>query len=477
MSFNQNKKTSIQIDNQELRTELNAQLAENTKKTPWVAVNQFPIISPEANDTGRIQRAVDSITNGIVWFDGLYTLGNITLKSNISLMATANTILSFVSGSTGFNIDNLTNISFYDFEMDGIQQGAGNVYMIKGNNVTNLVIERCHFKNGKNGVFISNVVNGRIEKCTGHDFTEWAFYVNGCDGFKYIGNVGYNCFDGLKIAGNDAPNPITTIKNVEVANNYCYNNTRDGFDIASNNVENLSIHDNQFVGNTLNGIDCKIVYQGSYMRDVQIYGNQCLNNLNTQINIQTEITGVTTERVYVFNNNCLSPDITTTNGIRVQGLDKQCEIFDNKITKSLYGIRFVDSSKSEIHRNVIRDAARGVFGELQILSSVDANRIHSNDIISENECILISNTSITNTEIFRNKNKTKGTGYRINVIGSTGTIMYENEAGYSATAPTGRATQGEIWKNTNPIAGGYMGWVATTTSSSATFKGIGAIQT
>jgi hypothetical protein len=106
---------------------------------------------------------------------------------------------------------------------------------------------------------------------------------------------------------------------------------------------------------------------------------------------------------------------------------------------------------------------------------MDGNRIYENDITSDTECMWISNINITNTEIFKNKNKTNGTTYRILDQG-TGTIMYDNEAGtVNGVAPTGRATKGEIWKNINPAAGGYMGYVATTTSGSATFKGYGAI--
>src|SRR5699024_3627022 len=45
--------------------------------TPYIKINDFEKKDNERDDTGRIQRAIDSIDNGIIFFDGEYYISDI----------------------------------------------------------------------------------------------------------------------------------------------------------------------------------------------------------------------------------------------------------------------------------------------------------------------------------------------------------------------------------------------------------------
>lgn len=90
-----------------------------------VAIESFPIIAPEADDSPRIQRAIDYCeTNGIgiLKAEGNYTLGStINLPSNLIILGTSpiRTKLYLLENVTAFDVNGKRNIVIKDLAFDG----------------------------------------------------------------------------------------------------------------------------------------------------------------------------------------------------------------------------------------------------------------------------------------------------------------------------------------------------------------------
>jgi parallel beta-helix repeat protein len=451
-------------------------------------IKNFPILASELDDTGRTQRAVDFVNSkggGIIKFPlGTYTIGNITCYSNIHFIGEPGAVIKFKDNADGFNIGGCANNRFEGLEFDGSLQVTGSRKMINGTAPSKLRVKNCKLHHGFWGIYVNSVVDGIIEDCEGYNFTQWAFYIEGCDGFKYLNNRSHdNGYDGLKMAGTNTPNPLVNLKDIIVTGNVCWNNGSDGMDIAGNNIENVEVFGNIFHDNTLRGFDLKNVYQGSYIKNVRIYDNICKNNVDSGIGFQvTNVSGCVPSKINIYDNQVEHSVNTTGVGIRIEGFEDTCKVYDNHITNYQYGIRLIDSNKARIYKNILNSPNNGIWVELQNDTVSDSNIVEENEIYTPSggsHCIYLNNSNVantmSNTVIRKNKVSTGSGSYRINKINDTGTIMYMNEVGYASAIPTGRATQGEIWWNSNPAASGYIGWVAVTTSGSATFKGFGAI--
>lgn len=437
------------------------------------------------NDSTSISQAIVAANlsgGGKVFLPrGTYIIGDIDMTGckNIYITGSPGTVIRIINSTDGFNLTNTDNIVFDGLEIDGTLQTTGTRYMIHGDGVSNSDIKNMVLHDGFHGVFLSNVTNVTVEKCTGFGFDQWPFYVAGCNRFYYLYNISHNNgYDGLKAAGLDTPNPANIMTNMEVIGNICYNNGRDGLDIAGNNLENIIVSDNIFTGNSLYGLECKVVYQGSYSRNIQIINNKLINNSDGGMNYQGHLLGatVTVSNIRIAGNQ-ISSSTNSGSGIRATGLTQTCEVCENAVNNNQYGIRLVDSDGTDVHHNKVLNSLCCQI-EVQSASTATGNRIHHNDFrtnLTSVTCINVSGASVQSTEVYWNINRNGGATFRITDTG-TSTIMYMNEGGYATTTPTGRATKGEIWWNNSPDATEYMGWVAVTTGGSPTYKGFGAIQ-
>lgn len=445
-------------------------------------VQQYGAIGDGSHDdTAAVQAALDAAHaegGGTVIFpSGVYRISSVTCYDEIRLKSMGGATLKIAKGAQGLTLDNARRVIIEGFRFDCSLQNSpvgAEETCITGTNAQYVLIRDCELFGGVYGIWLHDAKNGCVERCHGHHFAQWPFAVTGCEGFRFDGNVAHdNGNDGLKFAGVNISSPPNLIKDIVVTNNLCYNNARDGLDIAGNNVENVEIYGNIFRDNTLQGIDCKIVYQGQYMRNVVIRDNLLLFNQTGQMNCQNNIDTVQSS-VVVYNNTvnsgAASPVYSYIYGIRIRGQGAGTKVYQNHINGCYFGIRVHDGNDAVISQNTIHAKNTGIFVELQTAVSMDGNCLEENDIHTKDSfCIHVKNPGTTNTVVRKNKMKTDANVYRTADTG-TATVMYGNEIGYASSMPAGRATQGEIVWNTSPLAAGCMGWIASTTAEHAVFK-------
>lgn len=453
----------------------------------WHNVKQYGAAGDGSqNDTAAIQSALDAAHaagGGTVLFPpGVYPITNLTCYDDLHLKGAGGATLKLATAAKGIMVDNARYVLIEGLRFDCTLQTSPETThetCVTGTNAQHILIRDCELFGGVYGIWLHDPQNGCIERCHGHHFAQWPFAVTGCQGFQYLSNVSHdNGNDGLKFAGVNLRSPSNLMKDMVVANNLCYNNGRDGFDMAGNNVENLQIYGNVFRDNTLQGIDCKIVYQGQYMKNVVIHNNLLLNNQTGQINCQNNIAGAESA-VAVYDNTIrsapTSPVYNYIYGIRLYGQGPGSSVCRNDIRGSYFGIRIHDSDQVVVSGNQVDVNHTGIFVAFQTRGDVAGNRIEGNDIMTAvANCVQISHAGTNDTLVRDNKVRTSGSGYRLSDA-ATGTVMYGNEIGHASSLPSGQAVRGELVRSSDPVATGCMGWIATTTAANASFAPYGVI--
>lgn len=439
-----------------------------------------------ADDTQAVQDACDAAEaagGGIVAFSaGVYLITNVTCSDDLHLFGHG-AVVRVQASCNGFDVSHTSRVMISGLQFDcSLQQNLATELetCINGVQSKHIVIRDCELYGGIKGIVLENAENGVIERCHGHHFQLWPFMVRGCRGFQYVGNVAHdNGRDGLKFAGVNVQSAPNLLRDIVVTGNLCYENGRDGFDLAGNNVENVQIYNNIFRDNTLQGIDCKIVYQGEYMRNVDIHHNLLQRNMLGDINCQNDIPTCKSS-VRVFGNKIDTIPRSPTNyniyAIRMKRQSIGSEVKHNDVWGAYFGIRVHDSSDVLVHHNTVRVRHTGIYINPQQEPETRGNVVEHNDIQTEqSHCILVDNAATLDTIVHGNKVRTSANVYRIQDTG-TGTLTRENECGYAAAAPTMRATQGEIVRSSNPGLSGCLGWIAIATGDPAEFRAYGVLE-
>jgi hypothetical protein len=451
-----------------------------TKNGPEANVLAFKNLAKIDDWTAAVQGAINHLPNGgsvrFPYRMAGYTYGDIAVGNNITFIAENGAVLIPKDSTAGFNLSSKKVINFLGVVFNCGNQVTGGSKAVSGSDVSDVWFHGCEIKNGFWGVFLSNVKRGVIENCHGYGFAQWAFYVEGCDGFKYINNICHdNIYDGLKLAGTTTASPSGTLKNIEVAGNISYSNTRDGFDLAGNDIENVNVHDNIFYDNTLKGIDFKNVYQGTRMKNVKIHDNTLLGNMSGDINCRTDTLGYIIQRVEIYHNTIHSASRAANEAIILCGATEGCFIKDNIIDGQYTSIRLIDCDKVKVDHNNVKSGTYGIQVETQIKSSVSGNIIEKNDITTDlSSCVVISSTAVSGTIIRHNDFNCPTNVYEIADLG-VGTVAYMNSFGYASSVPSRKATKGTLMYNTSVADGGCLGWIAVTKGDPATWKPWGII--
>lgn len=129
-------------------------------------VSSFPIINPEVDDTGRIQRAVNSITNSKIYFPkGIYSIGGngITINKYVEIIGNESVIAidGLNIGAHALNLDASSRKSIIDglsFISYTNPQGAISI------SAHNTKITHCTFTSIKNGITLNGINGTIIEK-------------------------------------------------------------------------------------------------------------------------------------------------------------------------------------------------------------------------------------------------------------------------------------------------------------------------
>ena len=443
-----------------------------------------------SNDSVQVQNAINNKSGQkVILPPGTYILDNLTVPSDTQIVGVGKVIIKPVSGYA--NIFNVTgnNVVFENlvFELPvftGLAGGA-NTHCIYGVNNSNILLSRCIFNDGGGGFFFDNVTNLKVINCEGHRSNQWHFNVGACDGLLYARNRVFDAkqYDGLKVSGSNVGAPMRTTKNILVAFNECARNARDGFDIATNNGENITIVHNNFHDNTFQGVDFKVIQQSDKgIANGIISDNLLVGNGMQGVNIQSDVVGFPIKDVTVENNLIKSVRTPNAIGIRVDHGDN-ITIKDNRVKSVRTGVRAIRLKNSRILNNEMKDdIGIGVIVEVQTSGETytnENNTIEGNEIVaSEAQAIQVGLNGFTvGTNNLITKNKLKPASGQYSIFAQAGSVLYfDNVVGMQSTVPSGRGTIGDVVLNTVPTAGGYEKWVAVTTSSDASWKGVGLIQ-
>lgn len=444
-----------------------------------------------ANDYLASQAFGNSPGGTILFPNGIFYLDlQIKVSNNVKIMGSENTTLLLAPDVIAFDISNCSNIRFSNLKIDGSRQ-KGRTYalngLIVGAEIQDLLIDNLDMFNGAQGINISNVTNFTLVNNKAEGFSGWAFNVEGYVTNAVLShNVSFNSArDGLKMSGQ--------LNDVIVSQNICYGHEQDGFDFAGHSIDGLKVFDNIFRDNALEGIEIKTLTRTIYplppdlanpvYQNVEVYNNTLLRNRSFGINITNQYaSSMPTKNVVIRGNAIASLEVFTAQhyGMRVAFVlsDKGDVLIEYNKINGLFekGIRLIDSKNVWVRNNIITTYNRGIETEQQTGAiPVEFLYIEENDITSQNASCIYLLSPTANTLVLKNKCQSPASQYRINNLG-TGNLLSRNEVkGNFTAAPTGRATQGEIAYSVDMITSGCLGWLATTTASTATWKPFGAV--
>lgn len=152
---------------------LNEQLADITTDSSIAYAEKFPLIVPEANDNARLQRAIDSLTNGgrVVLGGKTYNITGLSIPSNVILEGSGTNATILYNNSTNDAItisgalgSEKKHIFIRDLTIKGNNVDSG--HGINATYATNLVIlENVDVIYNNKGFNASNSWTIRADKC------------------------------------------------------------------------------------------------------------------------------------------------------------------------------------------------------------------------------------------------------------------------------------------------------------------------
>lgn len=451
-----------------------------------------------ADDSAAMQKALDYVRLGGVTevrLVGSYLVNGCSVNgANTTVVGIGNAEIK-PSGSGKLFTVNANGVQFSGVRFTlGTTHNTPTCFAVYFESVSDGVVRNCYFKDGGYHVEARDVTNFRYIGNTNEAANEWGINVAGCDGVIISDNICFGAlkYDGIKCSGNLSGSlSASTHDNVIVTGNVCYDNFRDGIDMAINNGNGIVISGNVCHNNTQVGIDFKTYSQGTSINDVLIEGNNCYSNSVQGINLQkTEGLSISMNRI-VCKGNSIKVDATTPGyvGIRCSGIDG-VEISGNSIVSGFYGIQYVDGDNGFIVHNVVRDSAYLVYLDAQISGHrVDGNNVLHNQLIggaSTINCVRFSEKdaagadSIQNNVIAFNQMRLVSDNYRWAAEAVTGEsesdvledqLYYMNDAGSGPLNPTGsyRGRVGEVYFNSDwSTDNRVLGWICDVQGSSAT---------
>lgn len=274
------------------------------------SIRDFPIVIPEANDSGRFQRALNSGYNIILEKEVEYTLKNVPIPSgNITIFGNKSKVKTVGPDDSGFIISaTAKNIRVYDLLFEGVADGSNptpaginilsnGVSYSRGTSAKNIEIAGCDFRGFVFGVIATGVTGLKIHNCTGggHKYVQSAnaggyfILVQTCyDVDIYDNNAVATLTDRHAVYISCDPSKLGDLRNENVN---IYNNTFDwtqtgnagGFEciIQARSTKNLHIFANKTKGG-YGGI--LITPSHGDMLNVDIHDNQVIDGLTNGVN-------------------------------------------------------------------------------------------------------------------------------------------------------------------------------------------------
>jgi len=460
------------------------------------------------DDTNSIKTALN-ISNNILLPRGTYkTTSSIILNNKSNIIIDGNNSQLNIDGLLkGINFINSNNITIKNLNIKSLLQynalpiNHNRDIFIEFENCNNINIDNCVFEYGSMGIVFMSCENIKFTNNLMHDFKGWGciFGASVTKCYKAIikNNISYNSsYDGIKLTG--------YIKDIIIQNNICYDNNSDGIDFAGHTAKNIIICNNDLHDNKLNGIDFKQLERDTYpynddfikeFENINIHDNLISSNLTHSINSQLYYNDVNVNNFNIYNNTIKMDNLSTHNsstGIRIAPgniLNKgDIKIYNNNVdskAKNLSCIRLSNTKNIEIYNNKLLNGLtasiyiddQNIITETYDVSSsdiyIDSNELTVSGDVNSNVIRFTNLNNPENIQITNNKmQNTRQSAYAITptTFGNGFVFNGNSEINKYNEIPTGRSFKNMIYYAEDPSVTNCIGWIATNTTSPATYK-------
>jgi len=457
------------------------------------------------DDSAAILSAITSATAGSV----LVGEPGKAYKINNSISVNKSLTFSGITFKLGANVSMFTldsnDIHFDRCTFDLAAGSTTDAKALYAQTRSRIKVINCKFTSGYYGIYFESCSYVLIDGNYCADSLHWHIFV---DAGSYITIVNNQCFngayDGIKIASATSGTGVERdLKNLVIANNICYGNSRDGIDCAVNDAENVLISNNVLTNNTLCSIEFKTVKHADTAltygaRNVLITNNLCRNgpdsdNTQSLISIQSgdgDYAARTqgsqlVEDITIRGNKCYLEAVSTfaSFGIRVVDATK-ATIENNEIISKMTGgggtnglIRISYGLNTVVRENDIDATSAAVVG-ISVSSLGTANPT-SGCVITENKVrtasgvnpINIPDAAVSGTEIYENRLYPDSGQYTITDSG-TNTVYSSNYRGSITGVPSTRGRAGDYYLESTQTAGYPERWTCVATGNPGTWQGM-----
>ena len=374
---------------------LNSKFDDINTSLADMAIQLGERISPEANDNGRLQRAIDKLSTGgtLLLLAETYQISSaLAWKSNINIIGKGeSTILQVTSGGTNaIDLSNLSNVSVMNLQVKGVTgTGAGKGVLL--NNSVNCTIENVTIDTFENqGLLIvgastnNRIVNVRSKNTVGSPGN------GGCGVILSGANVKYNFLDKIYTSGNRIGVSINGASQNELGTIVSENNTQIGFTLdgivsgTGDGAKRNIIHSIIVINNSTSATSYYGgVYIGNGSNDNIIHSIESYNNRGHGVVISAVEGNASTKSIRNIFGKIISL-LNDQDGVRVNFTDRN--IFNEVIVDGNLknGIYFNKANQSHVgtvqafsHTDVTDGFGLKIDGSNNILSQLysDSNRV------------------------------------------------------------------------------------------------------
>lgn len=439
--------TLAEIINEEIFTELNNQVVQNTsdiqtleKYKLYVDVNAEGIENDGTNCTAKLQNLINTYPNGTTFFfkNGTYLFKNIELPSNTTILGDTNTkfIIDDDQINRQFILSNVNNIKFKNCyfqngttnEQDLIGAAADLINVkscILLNNCSNIIIDECIFDTISGAAFIWCLnseylyLKNSILKNSAYGMLT---LISNCKNFyvennifenAYTGSTGNTYFISTGVQNYETDSGYTD--GLYISNNIFKNNI--GWEaVDSHGGKNITIENNKFY-------EC---YQPITLfddnRPTRVFNMENINIINNYIEVNEGIDNYKGYAILCHGNSTTNKQV------------KQLNIENNTIISTIgngcagISIRYVNGSN--VKNNFIQGVHYYALNCVQIINgSLENNTMYN--CVSINTDIRTTDISILNCYNFNIQNNKSTSNdlpyYALNISGKSGLCIGNND--------------------------------------------------
>jgi len=280
------------------KTSIVLAITEETQKRKnqkyFVSLVDFPRVNPEVVDTPRVQRAVDSMTNGGVLFSpaGTYLISGsgVNMLSNIKMLGEGNKKTIFKASSMTLDSNMFNGVSKSDITFDGIGFDGANdtnvkraIYISASNTDKFLKVKRCRFTNfSKPNNQTIYTWHSRFIWITENEFVDCVIpmFIDAADRAVFVERNSITSPTGIMVNGVQVNAGANGIRPISISNNWIENVKIDatGNGIDGHGIRLYRCEGAKVIGNTIRDCVTSAILVGTACWGSTIQANTIYDN-------------------------------------------------------------------------------------------------------------------------------------------------------------------------------------------------------